>query len=512
MAVSKEGLSSIVHPAHAMFAGQWRTARDLYEGTGGFLDEARPYLIPHPREWLDHSVKDETSGKWSPNPTPRQPSAKLTTRRKLARYENWAATILDGVAGALFLQSPTRTFGAGKENPKIAAWWENVDGQGKDMTAYMRESWVMTGVFGHVVELLEKAPEQAPTAADQGLPYLCRYTPLDVLDWLEDEDGKLSAVKLAELAPRTSFDQRFGTRDQIRVRIVDKDGWRLYGPKGELVAGDTGSGDHGFGVLPVEYIYAKRRLLTRHIGKPIMGDPQLYIDAYNLVSEVRELLRNQTFAILNIPIGPEGSVESEMLKVGNQSGSQTALFSSLPADYISPSADNVTVYHEHMDRLARTIYRLASAPWEGDSKDVESADSRKIKRNEYEQILKTYAAELQGSEMRLLKLAYMAIEGDQWEAKWEADQPSVTYPQTFQPVDMKDVLDNAVAAIGLDLGETLMKELKKKVARKMLPDAQKGTIATIDEEIDALKYVSEEDKRQEEMDQAAKKFAGRAAA
>jgi hypothetical protein len=511
MATTREGSSTLTNPVYAQFAPSWLVARDIYEGTGGFLNPERPYLVPHPREWLDHSVKT-SEGAMVPNENPVKPSPKLVMRRKLARYENIAEAILGTVVGALFLQSPTRTFGPNKDNKKISAFWATCDGKGTDMTTFARESWLVAGVFGHTPTLMEKPSGIALTAADQKLPYLCRYTPLDVLDWLEDDEQNLTAVKLAEIAPRAAFGDTATAQQRIRVRIVDEDGWRLYGPNGVLLRGAEGKGDHGFGELPFDVLYAKKRLLTPHIGKSVMGDPQLYIDLYNLVSEVRELLRNQTFAILNIPIGPEGSVESEMQKTGNQSGTSTALFSSQPAAFISPGGENVQAYHEHMDRLVRMIYRLANAVWEGDSKDAESADSRKIKRAEQEHVLKSQALELQRWERKLTHLAYIAIYGDKAEAQMEQDQVTIKYPDTFSPPDMEDVIARAGEAIGLDLGATAMKEIKKKTARHVLQDASKDVMGKIDTEIDGQQYVSEEDKRQQDIEAASAKFAEKAAA
>jgi hypothetical protein len=39
------------------------------------------------------------------------------------------------------------------------------------------------------------------------------------------------------------------------------------------------------------------------IGQSVLNDPALYVDLYNLTSEQRELLRNQTFSILNVVLG-----------------------------------------------------------------------------------------------------------------------------------------------------------------------------------------------------------------
>ena len=190
----------IQHPLYQQWAPTWAVAHDIYEGAGGFLDPSRPYLVPHPREYLDHSVKDATSGKWGPNPSPSVPSPKLIMRRKLARYENIAATILDGVSGALFQRPVTRTFAT--ENDTLRAWWANVDGRGTDIDAFLSDTWVTGAVFGHAIVLTDKSDMTEPeTQADAVLPRIYRYSPLDLIDWLTDDDGNLTAVKLVELAP-----------------------------------------------------------------------------------------------------------------------------------------------------------------------------------------------------------------------------------------------------------------------------------------------------------------------
>ncbi len=44
------------HPAFLTLQPVWQQLRDVREGTGGFLDGS--YLVAHPREWLDHTVKN----------------------------------------------------------------------------------------------------------------------------------------------------------------------------------------------------------------------------------------------------------------------------------------------------------------------------------------------------------------------------------------------------------------------------------------------------------------------
>lgn len=482
----------------------------MYEGAGGFADTGRPYLYAHPREWLDHSTKlvseDNPTGKWIVNPRPSKPSPKLTARRKIARYENIAATLVDQLAAALFRKAPTRTFAdpdkIDEEHP-LRVFWNDADGLNRSIDAVMRDNFTAAAVFGHIFLYADRRGENGATQADVR-PILVRaYTPLDVLDWLTNDLGQLTAVRLIEAVERTEFKTPAGQLSS-QVRDVDDTSWTLTKIDQQMkpFKEEPTTGIHNLGVLPVRVLYARRRPLLPTIGRSVLGDPSLYIDLYNLTSEVRELLRNQTFAILNIPLGTDGSIEREMGLIGETSGTANVLFSSLSADYVSPEGTNVTMYHEHIDRLMRTIYRLAVVSWESDSRDAESADSRKIKSADLQQMLAGYAQECEQTERALAEFVYRAAYGpDKWEAQWETDQPSISYPDDFDVTGLLDELEAVTQGIGLELGETATKELKKRVIPRLLPNLPQPTMSAIETEISEMevKTAAQQEKELMEM-------------
>lgn len=489
------------------WADIWQRLLDCYEGAGGFQDTSRPYLYAHPREWLDHSTKivseDNPTGKWVSNPNPRRPSPKLTSRRKIARYENIAGTLIDQLKAALFRKEPTRSFekaGIPDDHP-LRAFWADADGTGRGIDPVLQDGWTAAAVFGHMVFYADRKGESGPTRADQA-PVIARaYTPLDLIDWLTDDVGQLTAVRLLEAAPRTSFKEP-ATAVLSQVRDVDADGWSLLPvaqKAGKWIPSTAApeTGTHGFGVLPVVVLYARRRPLLPTIGRSVLGDPALYIDLYNLTSEVRELLRNQTFAMLNIPLGQDGSIEREMSLLGETAGTQNVLFSSQPAGYVSPEGTNVEVYHEHIDRLIRLIYRLAVVGWEGDSKDAESADSRKLKKEDLHQMLSGYAQECEQVERALAQLVYRAHYGASWETQWAADAPSISYSRDFDVTGLLDELEAVTQGMALELGETATREMKKRAVPKLLPNLPKQTLAQIEQEIEALPVQTEQEKQAE---------------
>lgn len=499
------------HPAYTTWQPVWQQLLDVYEGAGGFLDPARPYIHAHPREYLDHSIKDTDTGQWVSNPSPTLASPKLKARRRIARYENIAATLIEQLKAALFRKAATRTFqGPEKidDSHPLRVFWGNADGLDHDITSVMTETWISAAVFGHVLLMADRSGEtDADSTAADAPPVVVRsYTPLDLIDWLTDDLGGLTSVRLLEAVRRDGFDEPASALSS-QVRTVTDETWTVTKlekfstpSRGFKTRKDEApdEGPHGFGVLPVVVLYSRRRSLAPTIGRSVLGDPALYVDLYNLTSEVRELLRNQTFALLNVPLGSEGSIERESTLLGQTAGTANIVYSSQAIAYVSPDGVNVQVYHEHIDRLVRLIYRLAVVGWESDSRDAESAESRKLKKEDLHQMLAGYAAECETAEIRLAQLVYRANYGDKWQAQWDKDQPQISYPDDFDVSGLLDELEAVTQGIALELGETATKEMKKRAIPKLLPGLPQPTMSKIEGEIDAME-VKTADQREEAL-------------
>ena len=100
-------------------------------------------------------------------------------------------------------------------------------------------------------------------------------------------------------------------------------------------------------------------------------------------------------------------------------------------------------------------------------------------------MLSGYADECEQAEKALAEFVYRAAYGEQWKAQWEKDQPSISYPDTFDVTGLLDELESATQAIALEMGETATKEVKKRVIPLVLPGLPQPTMAQIEKEIDA---------------------------
>ncbi len=427
------------------------------------------------------------------NPNPKLPSPKLKARRALARYENVASAILESKKSVLFREQPTRRLEAkaeGADPMPIEQWWQDVDGEGQHIDDAVPAWWDIAATFGHVVLYFDLADDpDATTAAEQSLPVVRVYTPLDVLDWRRDEEGDLVWIKLLEAVqpPPSTTESRPVTT--YRVRIVDETSWKVYDYKSGAF---VDQGNHGLGVLPVVYLFGKRRSILPDVGESILGDPRNYIDLFNLTSEVRELLRNQTFSMINVPLGTGQdamTVEQAQAMMGSQMGTMNVLFSGSAASILSGEASNIQSYHDEIARVKREIFRDAGVQWEADSKDAEAMGSLELKREEMTTRIAAYADECQQAEYALACLFYRWRYGaDKGDQQLEQDGLQIHYPEHFAQTPFKDVLDQAEAALAIGMPTVFLKELRKALVTKFegMANLDSKTLAAINDAIDAM--------------------------
>ncbi|MGE0451724.1 MAG: hypothetical protein AB7Q29_19275 [Vicinamibacterales bacterium] len=473
----------------------WTQLAHVREGTGGFL--TGEYLRAHPREWLDHTLVSQTTDAATgavstihrANPNPRQPSAKLLMRRRLARYENVASAIVQATKAMLFRDQPTRRVGAHgptETAAPIERWWQDVDGRETHIDDAMAIWWDLAATFGHVgLYFCQEAIAEASTAADEAVPYVRVYTPLDILNWLTDDDGQIVSVKLQEAIPPDSYETQ---GPEHRVRVVDTTSVTVY----DLKSGKQQSRwDHGLGRLPFVFLFAKRRPLLADVGESILGDPRAYIDLFNLTSEVRELLRNQTFSFINLPLGKgqdAQSVEEAQTMLGKQTGTMNVLFSAEAGQILTGDPANVTSYHQEIERLRREIYRETGVQWESDTTQAEAMGSLKIKREDMTARLSMYADECQKAEYALVDLFYRASFGaDQAERKLGGDQVTVQYPNRFDHEPFTNILAEVESASAIGMPVEVLKTLRKQILPKFegMADLPPEQLQELEQAIDA---------------------------
>jgi hypothetical protein len=450
-----------VHPAYAARVSGWQILLHAYHGTGGFADGG--YLVGHAREFID----------WN-QPTPSRPTAKLTLRRKLARWENICKALLDAKRQALFRKPPTRTIGNPAYQRLVEDFWSNVDGKETHLDDWLPHAWTPAALLGHAAVVFDWTEGETAAGA---VPYLALYDATGVVDWAVDDRGRLLEVRLLEDPPRRSVKDPLPTR--LLSRIVNATQSEIA--DGTLIRRIP----HRLGRIPVALLAAQRLPQSPVIGASVVGDPRTFVDYYNLISENRELLRFVMFPILNIPIGTV-PVETVQGWLGDATGVQHAMFTPEPAQLIEPDGKSVEAFMAERQALLRTMFRLANVQWESDSRDAESAEALRLKASAMNDSLSGYADELQKFEYELLELLFRFRYGaEQWEREYDAAQIAIVYPDRFDLQSFEDLLAQAQAAMTLELGPTFTAEQKKRLVRELLPDLDATLVEQITHELDA---------------------------
>jgi hypothetical protein len=143
---------------------------------------------------------------------------------------------------------------------------------------------------------------------------------------------------------------------------------------------------------------------------------------------------------------------------------------------------------------------------------VESADSRKLKKEDLHQMLAGYAEECQDAEMQIARLVYRAQYGESWETQWDKDKPSVAYPDEFDVTALSELIEDTTAALALELGDTATRELKKRVATKMLAGVAEPILDKVEDEISTMEIKTEQEKQLEIMETRFQQMPGEDAA
>lgn len=473
------------HPTYTTLEATWKLLQEAYRGDGGFLNGDN--LVAHPREII---YKADTGG--FPTTDIHGYRDKFTRRKTLARYENFARTIVDTFIAHLFAKTIQRDTGA--IGDPLETWWQDVDGAGTHIADWMAWEQALAFVYGHVVTILDLPASDTParTRAEQGAPALRCYSPLDVLDWIW-ADGRFQALKLAEAVPRANLEQFATSEDSrgggdgapvaLRYVVWTPGTWTRHRSDGSVVD----SGTHGFGVVPAVIHRARTVPGMPYLGGTILGDPKLHKDHYNLVSELRELLRSQTFSMLNIQLAPDEEVGAARARLGDAASVETIVWSKGAAGFIAPPDGPASVYQEELTALERKLYRMAGLPYEGDSASAESADSRRLKAMDLNRLLAMYADEAERVEYQLVALWLRATRSltDEAAVREAMQDVVIHYPDEFATIDTAQAAADTRDVVTMGLGPTATAEAKKRAVNVVLPDLDQDTLDTVEAEIDA---------------------------
>ena len=365
----------------------WRFANEAFLGSGGFSDGN--YLDKYPRESEE----------------------KYQERQKIAYYENMFAPKINRYIGYLFKQTPTRT----SNNNLIKKIFDDVDNRGNNIDVFMSnfaKNAKIRGVNLLLVDMPKILPQNLKEQIDNRiLPYFVEILPERVIEFKLDEFGKFEYVIFSDV-----IDNSTPNKSDIKnvKRYYDKTSWGILDEDNKIIE----QGVHNLGVCPL--------LIFSENGEfPIIGEftqiANLAKRHYNLLNELDEILRSQTFSVL--AVNSENPSDT-IIKLGTDNAITYAKGLN-PPQFIAPPAAPAEIYQNKIKDIESQIDKIAYDISTNQSQ--ESGIALDIKFQGLNSSLSNFALRLNDLENRAFDIVckYLNIQND----------ITITYPKTFSIID-----------------------------------------------------------------------------
>jgi hypothetical protein len=456
------------HPIYRRYVNFWNFMLESYEGgidyTGATIKHAQKS-----RSLLDSisvlvngkKIEQVLSGNLFKHPKEKQED--YNDRISMSYYYNFCAPIIDIYLNHLFKQPIIADFKNLRDLIDIRK--DNIDRKDSSLMEFRKEKAELAQLYGHVFTVIDKPDvEGLITKLDEiekdAFPYFTLYHPQSVINWALDRFGYAHWVLLKE-GEDTNTDPLNFDKDNLgktNYRLWTRQEWFLYDAK----YNEIGRGNHNLGAVPIVCTFNRRsKKAASFLGISDIADIGFICrDIYNSLSELKQILRDQTFAFLAI----QGtSDEYKELSVGT---SKALLYpvDRNPPQYVSPQAQNAEIYFTHIDRQISKIFQIAKL--EGGSVKEQSAleqsgASKAWDFNQTNSALSQKAGNLEDGEMKELGVM-SAWQGQKFEG-------SVQYPNEFSIQSLKEDLDEAEKSMRLNLGKLYNTEIKKGIIKKKFP-------------------------------------------
>jgi hypothetical protein len=409
-------------------------------------------------------------------------SAEFSQRQERAYRENYCKNVVDIVNSYIFKESALRKY----NSPELEKFFENIDGKGNDIAHFMKRVSTLSSVVGRMYVVVDKGrlPEEEITGTYydnlKTSPYCYIVYPQDVTDIAFDEFGR---VKWAIIRERTrDDDDPFVSEGDYtsNYKLWQKGKWTLYDEGGtELDSGST-----GMDFVPVVPVDSGEELGELSSTGIIYDIAYLDRSIFNNYSRIDAIIADQTFSQLIFPL--EGLPLQEMMTDNDlrerfmKLATNRVLFYSVAAgeskpSYISPDATQAEFILSHIKHQITQLYTsLGLQPIQ--SSNYASGTSKEWDFDRLNKILAGKANNLEIAEKKIVEAF------SRWQNK--DTKTVINYPNEFDIRSLADELLLVQEFTLLDVSKTFNSEIKKNLATKALPKADKRTMDIIHSEIE----------------------------
>lgn len=419
----------------------------------------------------------------------RETNSDFATRVKMSYYYNFCAPIIDIYTNHLFKQAILEDWQ--NIEKAVDARKDNIDRMDSTIDEYRSNLFNLTQVYGHMFTVIDVPTINGTinTLQDKinhgAFPYFVDVPPQNVSNWDVDRFGQLNWIMILESDSTNADPMNYKKEDRTSrlYRIWTRQEWILVDGEGKEVSRAT----HGLGVVPVTLTFEKASRKEKNcLGISAIADIAFIArDVYNSSSELRQILRDQTFALLTI----QGkATEYNQLQVGTNKGLLYPEERNAPA-YISPQAENAQNYFTHIDKQVTKMFQMAKL--EGGSATNEqsagqkSGTSKAWDFNETNSCLAQKASNMQDAEQKRWNIFAL------WEGHKKGFEGSVTYGTNFDIQSLNDDLDEAEKSMKLQMGKMFNIEIKKSIAKKKFPRMPEDEMDKILDDIENAEGIDE---------------------
>jgi hypothetical protein len=454
------------HPIYRKYRDYFNFLLDSYEGGKDYCEAkvgnlgagiAKVYVN-------GHEFKTSTNANLFQHPKERYQD--YQSRLDMAYYYNFCSPIVDIYSDHLFKQPIIEDFGSIED--VVTERKENIDNKGSSIGELRKEISDMAQIYGHIFVTTDspqyegRVISKADVLENNLLPYFTIHHPQSVINWALDEFGSPYWVLIKECldANPDPFNFNKNKLDNSFYRLWTRQEWILY--DGEYNEIDRGT--HALGVVPITCVFEKQSKKVRNfLGISAIADIAFITrDIFNSCSELKQILRDQTFSFLALQ-GKAGDYNE--VEVGTNKGLIYPPETATP-QYISPPSANAEVYFKHIDRQVSKIFQLAkleggSVQAPDQSATMQSGVSKAWDFNQTNSALSKKAGNLEDGETKMWQMF----------AKWNDTEfdGSIEYPHEFDVKSLNSDLDEAEKMFRISLGAEFNKEVKKSIMKKKFP-------------------------------------------
>ncbi len=399
----------------------------------------------------------------------RETDDKYTIRKENSKreYENTFQSKVNRYIGYLLKVPPARQ----TDNSILQEIINNADNQGNSADVFIQTFSKNAKARGVNLLLVDTPKIKADNLQDQidnrVFPYVVEILPERVTNFKLKDANSFEFVAYTEFVDNSTYTEE---KKEIVTRYWDETVWIVYDDEGNIIE----EGEHGLGVCPVLIFSEKGKFESVGEFAQIAGMSK---KIFNLESEIKLILRDQTFSILAMQ-ADRGVTPSLTLGTDN-----VLLYTGDKAPgFISADAAQADVYETRIMKVKESIDRVTYDV--STTKSAETAQSLQIKFEGLNGSLNSYAQRMEDIEREVWALICRSLGISE-------DAISIAYTQDFTIVDLNseiEVLDGVMASADLPLYKA---EKLKKIVKQDLLGAEPEVMAAIYTEIDTNAKISE---------------------